>query len=134
MISNTRFTPLIAKIRRIVAVDAIQTSNSDPANIPSQPSNIDTYLMKEFISPEELTSILFRDSDNTTSDAVCFTLYWHHRLYHAPLIFFHWPSTCGILPKSIICVLKFPLCAVCLFATTHRKIWCTKSNSNNPIQ
>ena len=108
--------------------------NPEPADIPASSREVDSLLMTESLTPEELALIWSGDVDNTMTENGRLALYWHHRLRHAPLTCLHRLATRGVLPAGILKVTKLPLCAACAFATAHRRSWRTKSKSNNSIR
>ena len=110
-------------------VTAIQL---EPTNIPRTHKDVDSQLMTECLSSEELAQIWTGDSDNTISTNARLTLYWYHRLCQALLTCLHWLVTRGVFPRSILRITKLPL-AACVFATAHRRSWRNKSKDENSI-
>ena len=90
--------------------------------------------MTSCLSPEDLTPLWSGSIDDTVNEASRLALYWHHRLRHAPLTCLHRLASRGALPQLILKVTKMPLCAICAFATAHRRSWRTKSKPDHPIR
>ena len=72
-----------------------------PADIPTSFKNVDTKLLEQTLPEEHVQRLWSGDLDNTVPDADRVTLYWHHRLRHAPLVTLRRLSMRGVLPKGI---------------------------------
>ena len=106
----------------------------NPVDIPTGPADVDTEVMTQTLSKEDLDRLWSGDSDSTITDDQRITLYWHHRLRCCPLVTLHRLAKRGVLPKRILKVLKMPLCASCAFATAHRRAWRTKAKKTRGIR
>ena len=126
--------PLNSTTSYEVAAKDIVEIRPSPADIPTSPAEVDTEVMTECLTKEDLETLWSGNIDNTMNKNERLSLYWHHRLRHAPLKYLHRLATRGVLPKAILLVRKLPLCAACAFATAHRRGWRTKSKSNRPIR
>ena len=116
------------KIRHLNQSDEVEVDDDslveiipEPADIPASTKDVDTKLLEQTLPDEHVQRLWSGDLDNTVPDADRVTLYWHHRLRHAPLVILRRLSMRGILPKCIQRVMKMPMCAVCAFDTAHRR-------------
>ena len=106
----------------------------EPADIPTSVKEVDKRVLEDTLSDDHIQQLWGGDSDSTVPEADRVTLYWHHRLRHAPLVVLRRLSMRGVLPKCIQKVVKMPLCAACAFATAHRRNWRTKGENPNGIR
>ena len=90
--------------------------------------------MRRELSVDDLGRLWNGGVDDTIPEADRITLYWHHRLRHAPLISLKRLSKRGLLPICISKVSKMPLCAACAFASAHRRNWRTKKPPTRGIR
>ena len=114
--------------------EALTEISPEPADIPISVKDVDTQLLEQTLPEEHVKRLWDGDLDNTVPEADRVTLYWHHRLRHAPLVTLRRLSLRGILPKCIQNVVKMPLCAACAFATAHRRNWCVKGKTPGGIR
>ena len=61
--------------------------------------------------------------DSNIKEAHQVTLYWHWKLWHAPLVFLCRLSFQGVLPACIQKIFAMPLCAACSLDQAHRRNW-----------
>ena len=106
-----------------VAEEALSEINPESGDIPRHIKEVDSKLLTECLTKDQIQALWNGDSDSTVPTAERLTLYWHHRLRHAPLVTLRRLSMRGILPACIKSVLKMPLCAACAFAQAHRRNW-----------
>ena len=111
---------------QIAALGQVRRIRMEPADIPLQSDDVDTKLLQEELTKEDLKRLWNGTIDDTVPEADRIALYWHHRLRHAPLVSLRRLAIRGLLPACIKKVMKMPLCAACAFASAHRKNWRTK--------
>ena len=114
--------------------EALTEISPEPADIPTSVKDVDTKLLEQTLPEEHVKRLWDGDLDDTVPEADRVTLYWHHRLRHAPLVTLRRLSIRGILPKCIQNVVKMPLCAACAFATAHRRNWRVKGKAPDGIR
>ena len=117
-----------------VSPTELQPINPEPADIPLRAQDVDRSLLRKELSTMDVTNLWSGSSDSTVSEADRITLYWHHRLRHAPLVFLRRLSARGILPACIKKVFKMPLCAACAFSAAHRRNWRSKGAPPSSIR
>ena len=91
-------------------------------------------VLKEEVSKTDIERLWKGEMDDTTSEAVRITPYWHNRLRHAPLISLRRLAMRGLLPACIKKVTRMPLCAACTFAAAHRRNWRAKGSKTSTIR
>ena len=109
----------------VVTSPELKTILPEPADIPIAQKEVDRKLVEEELSKDDLNRLWNGELDSTVKEADRITLYWHHRLRHAPLVFLRRLSARGVLPACIQKVFRMPLCAACAFAQAHRRNWRT---------
>ena len=114
--------------------EALTEISPEPADIPTSVKDVDTKLLEQTLPEEHVKRLWDGDLAATVPEADRVTLYWHHRLRHAPLVTLRRLSIRGILPKCIQNVVKMPLCAACAFATAHRRNWRVKGKAPDGIR
>ena len=129
------------KIRHLNQANEVEVDDAqleeivpEPADIPTSVKEVDKRVLEDTLSDDHIQQLWGGDSDSTVPEADRVTLYWHHRLRHAPLVVLRRLSMRGVLPKCIQKVVKMPLCAACAFATAHRRNWRTKGENPNGIR
>ena len=90
--------------------------------------------MTQVLSFEDLEKLWLGNTDSSINKAEIITLYWYHRLQCAPIVMLYRLPSRRILPKEILEVKKIPICAICAFATIHRRYWRNKYNKNRGIR
>ena len=118
----------------IVPLADLKSIETEPADIPLGPEDVDMKLLQDELSKEDVVRLWKGDMDDSVPEANRVTLYWHHRLRHAPLITLRRLSARGLLPSCIKTVMRMPLCAACAFASAHRRSWRTKSAPTTGIR
>ena len=101
----------------------------EPADVPLKSTDVDRQVLNDVLTESRVKMLWSGDSDDTTPEADRVTLYWHHRLRHAPFLWLRRLAQRGVLPKCILKVKKMPLCAACAFASAHRRNWRTKGEA-----
>ena len=117
-----------------IVEEALLEINPEPGDIPRNTKDVDSKLLTESLTTEQIHALWNQDSDSTVPTAERLTLYWHHRLRHAPLVTLRRLSMRGILPACIKSVHKMPLCAACAFAQAHRRNWRGKGDLPHGIR
>ena len=93
----------------------------NPADIPNSPQDMDPKVVQTCLTGEDLQRLWDCSIDDTVSKESRMTLYWHHKLRHAPLTQFKQLAKRRLSPKYILRIGKIPLCAACTFDKAHRR-------------
>ena len=75
--------PLNESTHSTVEGGDIQLIQSDPADIPDTPEDLDPEVVQRCLTEEDLHKLWNCTIDDTVSKKNRVTLYWHHRLRHA---------------------------------------------------
>ena len=129
-----KIRPLNSQDVSVVTADKIKAIQPDPADIPLTQNSVDKTLLSHQLTDEDVARLWAPNSDSTIKEASRITLYWHHRLRHAPLTTLRRLSQRGLLPACISKVLKMPLCAACAIAEAHRRVWRQHGSSESSIR
>ena len=82
--------------------EELETIVDEPTDIPMTPADVDKQLLNDELTNSHVKALWAGNSDSTTPEAECVTLYWHHRLRHAPFLWLRRLAQRGVLPKCIL--------------------------------
>ena len=122
------------KDEHIIKPTELEAIRPEPSDVPLDPRDVDAKLLEEELSEYDVAQLWKGKIDDTVPEEDRVTLYWHHRLRHAPLVTLRRLAMRGVLPSCIKRVMKMPLCAACAFAAAHRRNWRSKKKATSEVR